>query len=115
MPARSGRSAEFIPLRVESRWKRRLSARPRGFPPALLCWGDSLETSKGGWYSPVMTHQFLTDDRGQKVAVVIPMADYESLMEDVADLAAVAERRDDDRISLDELKEQLTADGLLPR
>ena len=62
-----------------------------------------------------MTTQFLTDDRGQKVAVVIPIADYESLMEDVADLAAVAERRDDDRISLDELKKQLTADGLLPR
>jgi PHD/YefM family antitoxin component YafN of YafNO toxin-antitoxin module len=62
-----------------------------------------------------MTTQFLTDDRGQKVAVVIQIADYESLMEDVADLAAVAERRDDDRISLKELKEQLTADGLLQR
>lgn len=60
-----------------------------------------------------MTTQFLTDDRGQKVAVVIPIADYESLMEDVADLAAVAERRDDKRISLNELKKQLTADGLL--
>ena len=62
-----------------------------------------------------MTAQFLTDDRGQKVAVVIPIADYVSLMEDVADLAAVAERRDDERISLKELKKQLTADGLLPR
>jgi len=62
-----------------------------------------------------MTTQFLTDDRGQKVAVVIPIADYESLMEDVADLAAVAERRDDARISVSELKKQLTADGLLPR
>jgi len=61
------------------------------------------------------THQFLTDDRGQKVAVVIPIADYETLMEDVADLAAVTERRDDDRISLTELKEQLIADGLSPR
>jgi hypothetical protein len=35
-------------------------------------------------------------------------------MEDVSDLAAVAERRDDDRISLAELKEQLTVDGFLP-
>jgi len=79
-------------------------------------WGEySLETLKMRWYSSLMTTQFLTDDRGQKVAVVIPIADYESLMEDVADLAAVAERRDDDRISLNELKEQLTADGLLPR
>ena len=62
-----------------------------------------------------MNPQFLTDDRGQKVAVVIPIADYESLMEDVTDLAAVAERRDDDRISLAELKEKLAADRLLPR
>jgi PHD/YefM family antitoxin component YafN of YafNO toxin-antitoxin module len=62
-----------------------------------------------------MKTQFLIDDRGQKVAVVIPIADYESLMEDVYDLAAVAERRDDDRVSLAELKEQLTADGLLSR
>jgi PHD/YefM family antitoxin component YafN of YafNO toxin-antitoxin module len=60
-----------------------------------------------------MMTQFLTDEQGQKVAVVIPMADYESLMEDVADLATVAERRDDERISLRELKEHLAADGLL--
>lgn len=62
-----------------------------------------------------MTTQFLTDDRGQKVAVVIRIADYESLLEDVADFAAEAERREDARISLAELKEQLTADGFLPR
>ena len=49
------------------------------------------------------------------MAVVISMSDYESLMEDVADLATVAERRDDERISLSELKEHLTAGGLLPR
>lgn len=61
-----------------------------------------------------MTTHFLTDDRGQKIAVVIPIADYESHMEDVADFATVAECRGDDRISLSELKEQLTADGLLP-
>jgi PHD/YefM family antitoxin component YafN of YafNO toxin-antitoxin module len=62
-----------------------------------------------------MTTQFLTDDQGHKVAVVIPIADYEDLMEDVADLASVAERRDEDRISLKDLKQQLIADGLLPR
>ncbi len=61
-----------------------------------------------------MTTQFLTDDQGHKIAVVIPIADYESLMEDVADLASVAERRDDERISLSDLKKQLVADGLLP-
>ena len=39
-----------------------------------------------------MTTQYLTDERGAKVAVVIPIADYDALMQDVADLACVAER-----------------------
>jgi hypothetical protein len=58
--------------------------------------------------------QFLTGEQGQKIAVVIPITDYESLMEDVSDLACVAERRDDGRVSLSDLKRQLIADGLLP-
>jgi PHD/YefM family antitoxin component YafN of YafNO toxin-antitoxin module len=62
-----------------------------------------------------MTTQYLTDERGEKVAVVIPIADFDELMEDIADLACVAERRDDGRISLAEVKQQLVADGLLPR
>jgi hypothetical protein len=61
-----------------------------------------------------MSTQFITDDRGQKVAVVIPIAAYEELLEDVADLARVAERRDEDRISLEEVRRQLIRDGLLP-
>jgi hypothetical protein len=61
-----------------------------------------------------MITQYLTDERGEKVAVVIPIADFNDLMEDVADLACVAERRDEERISLVELKQQLMADGLLP-
>lgn len=61
-----------------------------------------------------MTTQYLTDERGEKVAVVIPIADYDALMEDVVDLACVAERRDEDRISLEEVKRQLVADGLIP-
>jgi PHD/YefM family antitoxin component YafN of YafNO toxin-antitoxin module len=60
-----------------------------------------------------MTTQYLTDEHGEKVAVVIPIGEYEDLMEDVADLAALAERRDEQRISLTDLKKQLAADGLL--
>ena len=61
-----------------------------------------------------MNTQYLTDDRGDKLAVVIPISDYEELMEDVADLAAVAERRDDETVVLSEVKKSLIADGLLP-
>jgi hypothetical protein len=61
-----------------------------------------------------MSTQFITDDQGQKVAVVIPIAEYEEILEDVADLAMVAERRDEARISLDQVRRQLISDGLLP-
>lgn len=60
-----------------------------------------------------MTTQYLTDERGAKVAVVIPIADYDALMEDVADLACVAERRDEERVSWEDVKKQLIADGLI--
>jgi PHD/YefM family antitoxin component YafN of YafNO toxin-antitoxin module len=53
-------------------------------------------------YGVTMTTQYLTDERGEKVAVVIPIADYDAMMEDVADLACVAERRDEERISLED-------------
>lgn len=61
-----------------------------------------------------MKTQFITDSDGGKIAVVIPIADYEELMEDVADLACVAERRDDERVSLADIKKRLIADELLP-
>ena len=60
-----------------------------------------------------METQYITDDRGDKLAVVIPISDYKELMEDVSDLAAVAERRDEQTVSLAEVKKRLVADGLL--
>ena len=61
-----------------------------------------------------MTTQFLTDQTGTKVAVVLPVGEFEELMEDVSDLAAVAERRDEERVSLAEVKRRLISDGILP-
>ncbi|MBT8037090.1 MAG: hypothetical protein KJO21_06060 [Verrucomicrobiae bacterium] len=60
-----------------------------------------------------MNTQYITDDQGDKLAVVIPISEYEELMEDVSDLAAVAERRDEETVSLAEVKQNLIADGLL--
>lgn len=62
----------------------------------------------------IMSTQYITDSEGDKVAVIIPISEYKDLMEDVSDLASVAERRDDDRISLSDVKNSLIADGLLP-
>jgi hypothetical protein len=61
-----------------------------------------------------MSTQFLTDAGGKKIAVVLPIEDYDELIEDVSDLAAVAERRDEERFTLEQVKQRLIADGLLP-
>ncbi|MEJ6732423.1 MAG: hypothetical protein QNK90_10125 [Opitutaceae bacterium] len=61
-----------------------------------------------------MSTQFITDEDGQRVSVVLPVAEYEELLQNVSDLAAVAERREEKRVSLADVKKRLIADGLLP-
>ncbi len=60
-----------------------------------------------------MTTQYHTEERGAKVAVVIPIADYDALVEDITDLACVAKCRDEERVSWEDVKKQLITDGLL--
>ncbi|MDO8635105.1 MAG: hypothetical protein Q7R34_02510 [Dehalococcoidia bacterium] len=57
--------------------------------------------------------KFLIDRKGKKTDVVLPIKDYERILEDIHDLAVVAERRNEPTISLDELKRRLRADGLI--
>lgn len=56
---------------------------------------------------------YVIDDTGQKVSVILPVDEYEGLMEDLTDLAALVERRDEPVIAHDEVLAQLKADGLL--
>ncbi|HHT9106912.1 MAG TPA: hypothetical protein ACFYD7_13730 [Candidatus Wujingus californicus] len=57
--------------------------------------------------------QFIIDESGKKKAVVLPIEDYEELLENIHDLAVIAERKDELTISFDELKKRLKADGLI--
>jgi hypothetical protein len=57
--------------------------------------------------------QYVTNPDGEKTAVIVPIAEFEELLEDVEDLAAVAERRDEPAISHDELLAELKQEGLL--
>jgi hypothetical protein len=50
------------------------------------------------------TVQYLTNDKGRKTAVVLPIGGYEKLIEDLDDLAVIAERRDETTIPHGELK-----------
>ncbi len=44
--------------------------------------------------------QYITDSKGQKLSVILPMADYLELLEDLEDLATIAERKDEGTIPL---------------
>jgi hypothetical protein len=57
--------------------------------------------------------QFLTDCEGREVAVVQPVEDYEELLEDLQDLAVIAERRDEPRLDWHDVIRRLEADGLI--
>lgn len=39
--------------------------------------------------------QYITDANGKKISVILSLADYEELLEDLEDLAAIAERRNE--------------------
>ena len=56
--------------------------------------------------------QYLMDEKGKKTAVVLPIEDYEKLMEDLDDLAVIAERRDEPTIPHQEFKRSLKRDGI---
>ena len=57
--------------------------------------------------------QYLTDEAGQKTAVVLPITDYEKLLEDLDDLAAIAERREAPTIPHEQFKAELKRDGIV--
>ena len=57
--------------------------------------------------------QFLVDEGGRKTAIVLPLAKYRRLLEDMHDLAVIAERRQEEPIGLEEMKRRLKANGLL--
>ena len=57
--------------------------------------------------------QFVIDDAGNRKAVILPLQEYDRLLEDLHDLAVVAERRDEATISFGEMRKRLQEDGFL--
>lgn len=57
--------------------------------------------------------QYLTNEQGERTAVVLSISDYEKLLEDLDDLAVVAERRDEPVIAHDDFISELKRDGKL--
>lgn len=59
------------------------------------------------------TLQYVTDEHGERTAVLLPIADYEKLLEDLDDLATIAERREEPVIAHEQFLSELKRDGTL--
>ncbi len=57
--------------------------------------------------------QYIVSKEGKKIAVIIPIEEFEELLEDLHDLAIISEREDEPAISLEDLREKLIEDGIL--
>lgn len=60
-----------------------------------------------------LSEKFITDANGKKISVILSFKKYKKLMEDIHDLAVIAERRSEKSVSLDEMKKNLKKDGLI--
>jgi hypothetical protein len=57
--------------------------------------------------------KYVTDKNGKKTEVIMKVKYFEELLEDLHDIAIVAERRDEDRIPHEDVINQLKKNGLL--
>ena len=51
--------------------------------------------------------QFVVDANGKRVGIILNMEEYRRLMEDLHDLAIIAERKNNPKISIKELRSRL--------
>ncbi|MEM7760777.1 MAG: hypothetical protein AAF298_21995 [Cyanobacteria bacterium P01_A01_bin.40] len=56
---------------------------------------------------------YITNEAGEKTAVILPIAQFEELLEEIEDLATVAERRDERTTSHEDLLAELKQDELI--
>ncbi len=57
--------------------------------------------------------QYVTDHQGKKTAVIVPIEEFEELLEDIEDLVVLLERRDEPTVSFEEVIANLKKNGLL--
>jgi hypothetical protein len=56
--------------------------------------------------------QYITDAAGEKSAVILPIEQFYELLEDLDDLAVIAERKDEETIPHQQVIEELKKDDL---
>ena len=55
--------------------------------------------------------QYIMDEAGEKKSVIISISKFEDLLEDIQDLAVMAERRNEPTISHEQLLQDLSTNG----
>ena len=58
-----------------------------------------------------MSEKYVTNAKDKKISVILSYKRYKKLMEDLHDLAVIAERHDEQSLSLSEFKKRLKDDG----
>jgi len=59
--------------------------------------------------------QYLTDEKGRKIAVQIDLKKHRELWEDIEDVLVSRSRQDERRIPLEKVRADLVKSGKLPR
>lgn len=57
--------------------------------------------------------KYVTDSTGHQTAVILPIEEYNGLLEDIDDLAVIAERANEPTIPHEQIVKELKADGYL--
>ncbi len=57
--------------------------------------------------------RYIVDEKGERTSVILPLNEYKEMLEDLHDLAIIAERREEPTVSFEKLKQKLKKDGLL--
>ena len=63
--------------------------------------------------APKLKPEYVIDDKGNKTAIILSIAEYEELLEDLHDLAVLAERREEPVISHADVMEELSRNGYI--
>ena len=58
--------------------------------------------------------QYVTNEQGEKTAVILPIEEFEELLMDLEDIKDICERKDEDYMDHEDFVRELKADGLLP-
>ena len=61
----------------------------------------------------ISDEQYIIDSKGKRKGVILSIERYEQMTEDLHDLAVVAERRNEQAISIEEMKQRLKRDGIV--